>query len=285
MPLFPIVLIPMYKKKRAHWTILAVETVSLLFPLIIWLCGHLSSQITRPLYFSFILCKLIVDGFVEPFFLNWVWIHSLIRTVPSLFHRRHNYSLPDGRTRCAVEAPSIIYSSITAIIITAKKTMTDESTPPKQAEKQFTTARTPKHNNRSAKKDEHPHHNALPSLTHHHPPGEHHPMHGNEPSPSRRRHVSLSQRPPSPSYDYYYGYGANRGPPLGPVGGRERGHYDYYEWVITPVCVSCWRWSHLLILLLYYQWTGLVIGRVMHWCLNPNEWCVHSLPFPAAFIF
>ena len=40
-----------------------------------------------------------------------------------------------------------------------------------------------------------------------------------------------SQRPPSPSYDYYYGYAASRGPPppLGPVGGRERGHYDYYE--------------------------------------------------------
>lgn len=92
-------------------------------------------------------------------------------------------------------------------------------TPAKQAEQHFNNARTPKHNNRSGKKDP----ESRPSAPHSHPYSHPHAIaaahpYGQHPESPRRR--LGHPRPPSPSYDYYYGHHGR--------GGRER-YYDYYE--------------------------------------------------------
>jgi hypothetical protein len=96
-------------------------------------------------------------------------------------------------------------------------------TPAKQAEKHFNTARTPKHNNRSGKKDtERPsavypvHPSVHPAYAHH----GHHPVMQHDPASPRRR-VGGAARPPSPSYDYYYGYHGR--------GARDGRYHEYYE--------------------------------------------------------
>ncbi|KAL7506907.1 hypothetical protein ACHAXN_009752 [Cyclotella atomus] len=98
-------------------------------------------------------------------------------------------------------------------------------TPAKQAEKHFNTARTPKHNNRSGKKDTEGRPSAAypvhPSVhpAYAHPNGHHLAMQHDPASPRRR--VAMP-RPPSPSYDYYYGY-HGRGVRDG------RGYNEYYD--------------------------------------------------------
>lgn len=100
--------------------------------------------------------------------------------------------------------------------------MTYETTPPK-SEKHFSTARTPKHNNRSGKKDAHDEehglvvgptpgaHGQTPHQTPHHPRESQNSMQRYSESPRRLRAMSGGGRPPSP--EYYY----------------RRGYYDYYE--------------------------------------------------------